>query len=148
MVYVKIETLGPSSEDSILESMVITLKAGGASASRPYARQAEQLAVVFRGDLLLQLEGTENVLKGRGIGFILRAHTTAGKPRVETGSSAHCDCASVLSEYGTPASNFDLSPGCQDLEGSEKSAGYCTPANSERTVTPDEAAVSRENDAW
>jgi len=61
--HAKIETLGPSSEESRLESMVITLKAGGASASRPYARQAEQLAVVFRGTVLLQLEGTEYVLK-------------------------------------------------------------------------------------
>src|SRR5687767_6986768 len=54
----KVETLGPASQDSRLESLLMTLKRGGASASRPYTRQAEQLAVVLRGTVTLQLEDT------------------------------------------------------------------------------------------
>ncbi len=59
----KVETLGPSSQDSRLESLLITLKAGGASASRPYTRQTEQLAVVLRGSVTLQLDDTVQVLE-------------------------------------------------------------------------------------
>ncbi len=59
----KVETLGPASQDSRLESLLMTLKRGGASASRPYTRQAEQLAVVLRGTVTLQLEDTVHVLE-------------------------------------------------------------------------------------
>lgn len=59
----KIEALGPPNEDSRLESMLITLKSGGASASRPYTRQTEQLVVVFRGTVRLQLEEEPHTLK-------------------------------------------------------------------------------------
>ncbi len=52
----KIEAIGPISEDSQLEPMVITLEAGGASGSRPYVRRAEQLAVVLQGTVELTLE--------------------------------------------------------------------------------------------
>jgi XRE family transcriptional regulator, regulator of sulfur utilization len=72
--HAKIEVLGPASEDSRLESMLMTLKAGGASASRPYTRQAEQLAVVFRGTVRLQLEEEMYVL-GEGDAVSIPAGT-------------------------------------------------------------------------
>lgn len=59
----KIEALGPANADSKLESMLITLEAGGASASHPYARQAEQLAVIFHGTVHLELEGVPHTLR-------------------------------------------------------------------------------------
>ena len=59
----KIEALGPANDDSRLESMLITLEAGGASAAHPSARQTEQLAVIFRGTVRLQLEDEPHVLK-------------------------------------------------------------------------------------
>ena len=59
----RIEAIGPISEDSQLEPMVITLESGGASGSRPYVRQAEQLAVVLQGTVELTLEETLYSLK-------------------------------------------------------------------------------------
>lgn len=59
----KIEALGPISRDSQLEPMVITLRPGGASGSRPYVRQAEQLAVVLQGTVELTLEENVHDLK-------------------------------------------------------------------------------------
>lgn len=59
----KIEALGPANADSKLESMLITLEAGGASAAHPYARQTEQLAVIFHGSVSLQLEDVPHTLK-------------------------------------------------------------------------------------
>ncbi len=59
----KIEALGPNRGDSQLEPMVITLKSGGASGSRPYVRQAEQVAVVLQGTLELTLEEAVHDLK-------------------------------------------------------------------------------------
>lgn len=59
----KIEALGSSSEDSRLESMMITLKPRGASASKPHAREVEQFAMVFRGAVTLHLEDDIHILK-------------------------------------------------------------------------------------
>ncbi|HEY1409691.1 MAG TPA: cupin domain-containing protein, partial [Promineifilum sp.] len=52
-----------SNEDSRLESMMITLKPGGASASKPHTRQVEQFAIVFHGAVALHLEGDLHMLK-------------------------------------------------------------------------------------
>ena len=59
----RIEAIGPISEDSQLEPMVITLESGGASGSRPYVRRAEQLAVVLQGTVELTLEENTYSLK-------------------------------------------------------------------------------------
>jgi transcriptional regulator with XRE-family HTH domain len=59
----KIEVIGSSNEDSRLESMMITLKTRGASASTPHARQVEQFAMVFQGAVALYLEGDLHMLK-------------------------------------------------------------------------------------
>jgi quercetin dioxygenase-like cupin family protein len=59
----KIEMIGSSNEDSRLQSMMITLKARGASASKPHARQVEQFAIVFQGAVALHLEGHLHMLK-------------------------------------------------------------------------------------
>lgn len=53
----RIEAIGPISEDSQLEPMVIT-RSLGVSGSRPYVRRAEQLAVVLQGTVELTLEET------------------------------------------------------------------------------------------
>ena len=52
----RIKALGPISEDSQLEPVVITLEPGGPSRSRPYGRRAEQLAVGLQGTVELILE--------------------------------------------------------------------------------------------
>ncbi len=52
----KIEALGPFNKDSQLEPMVITIQPGGRSGHKPYARRAEQLAVVLKGTVELTLE--------------------------------------------------------------------------------------------
>lgn len=59
----KIETLGPTRGDSHLEPMIITLEPRGASGSRPYVRQAEQVAVVLQGTVELTLEEAVHDLK-------------------------------------------------------------------------------------
>lgn len=59
----KIEALGPINADSHLEPMFITLKPGGASGSKPYVRQADQLAVVFQGTVELTFEEHVHKLK-------------------------------------------------------------------------------------
>ncbi len=59
----KIEALGPFAKDSRLEPMVITIQAGGASGSKPYVRQAEQLAVILKGTVELTLEEEVHDLK-------------------------------------------------------------------------------------
>ena len=58
----KIEALGPLS-DSHLEPMIITIQPGGRSGHKPYARQAEQLAVVLKGTVELTLEEELHDLK-------------------------------------------------------------------------------------
>lgn len=73
----KIEALGPISDSSQLEPMMITLQPGGASGSRPYSREAEQLAVMIQGSLELTCEDQVHALK-RGDA----AHIPAG--------SRHC----------------------------------------------------------
>lgn len=59
----RIEALGPANEDSRLEAVLITLESGGASAAHPCARETEQLAVIFRGTVRLQLEDQPHILK-------------------------------------------------------------------------------------
>lgn len=59
----KIEVIGSSNEDSRLQSMMITLKARGASASKPHTRQVEQFAIVFQGAVALHLEDNLHLLK-------------------------------------------------------------------------------------
>lgn len=59
----KIEVIGSSNEDSRLESMMITLKARGASASKAHTRQVEQFAIVFQGTVALHLEDDVHMLK-------------------------------------------------------------------------------------
>ena len=59
----KIEAIGSSNTDSRLESMMITLKSRGASASKPHAREVEQFAIVFHGVVTLHLENDIHVLK-------------------------------------------------------------------------------------
>ncbi|HET6673742.1 MAG TPA: XRE family transcriptional regulator [Nitrospiraceae bacterium] len=59
----RIEPLGPANEDSRLEAVLITLEPGGASAAHPCARETEQLAVIFRGMVRLQLEDEPHILK-------------------------------------------------------------------------------------
>ncbi|HET9961386.1 MAG TPA: cupin domain-containing protein [Nitrospiraceae bacterium] len=59
----KIETLGPTNEDSQLEPMVITIRPGGRSGHKPYARTGEQLAVVLQGSMELTLEEEIHQLK-------------------------------------------------------------------------------------
>ena len=59
----KIEAIGSSSEGSRLESMMITLKSRGASASKPHTREVEQLAIIIRGVVALHLESDMHVLK-------------------------------------------------------------------------------------
>jgi transcriptional regulator with XRE-family HTH domain len=59
----KIEALGSSSEESRLESMMITLNPRGASASKPHTREIEQFAMIFRGAVTLHLEDDVHVLK-------------------------------------------------------------------------------------
>lgn len=59
----KIEAIGSSSEEARLESMMITLKSGGASASKPHIREVEQLAIVFRGVVTLHLDNDVHALK-------------------------------------------------------------------------------------
>ena len=59
----KIEALVPFNQDSQLEPMVITIQPGGASGHKPYARQAEQLAVVLAGTVELTLEEDIHTLK-------------------------------------------------------------------------------------
>lgn len=59
----KIEALGPVRGDSQLEPMVITMEPGGASGSRPYVRQAEQVAVVLQGTVELTFEKAVHDLK-------------------------------------------------------------------------------------
>ncbi|MCC2639708.1 MAG: putative HTH-type transcriptional regulator [Nitrospira sp.] len=59
----KIEAIGPISGDSQLEPMVITMEPGGASGSRPYVRQAEQVAVVLQGTVELTFEEAVHDLK-------------------------------------------------------------------------------------
>ncbi len=66
----KIETLGPFNKDSWFEPMVITIQAGGASGHKPYAREAEQLAMVLQGSLELTLEDDVHILKrGDAVGI-------------------------------------------------------------------------------
>jgi quercetin dioxygenase-like cupin family protein len=59
----KIEVIGSSSENGRLESMMITLKAGGASASKPHARDVEQFAIVFEGAVTLHIENDIHFMK-------------------------------------------------------------------------------------
>ena len=59
----KIEALGPFNQDSQLEPMVITIQPGGRSGHKPYARRAEQLAVVLKGTVELTLEEEVHDLK-------------------------------------------------------------------------------------
>ena len=59
----KIEALGSSSEESRLESMMITLNPRGASASKAHTREVEQFAMIFRGAVTLHLEDDVHVLK-------------------------------------------------------------------------------------
>ena len=59
----KIEAIGLSNESSRLESMMITLKPRGASASKPHAREVEQFAIIVRGVVALHLESDIHVLK-------------------------------------------------------------------------------------
>ena len=59
----KIESLGLPTEHSALEAMLVTLRPGGASASRPHARDMEQLTVVFRGTMHLQMGEIKHVLR-------------------------------------------------------------------------------------
>lgn len=66
----RIETLGPFTKDSRFEPMVITIQPGGASGHKPYAREAEQLAMVLQGSLELTLEGEIHLLKrGDAVGI-------------------------------------------------------------------------------
>lgn len=66
----RIEAIGPVSEDSQPEPMVITLKAGWAGESRPYVRRAEQLAVVLQGTVELTLEENVHSLKRGDAAYI------------------------------------------------------------------------------
>lgn len=59
----KIESLGPHGGQSVLETMLVTLKPGGASASRSYARDVEQMIMVHRGKVKLHLEDEIHNLK-------------------------------------------------------------------------------------
>ncbi len=59
----KIESLGPPTQHSGLEAMLVTLKPGGTSASRPHTRDVEQMILVFRGTTHLQLEDDRHVLR-------------------------------------------------------------------------------------
>lgn len=58
----RIEALGLSDPNSRLESLLITLKPGGASASRPYTRPTEQLAFVLQGVIQLFIENEQTRL--------------------------------------------------------------------------------------
>ncbi len=58
----RIEALGLSDPNSRLESFLITLKPGGASASRPYTRPKEQLAFVLQGSIQLFIEDEQSRL--------------------------------------------------------------------------------------
>lgn len=58
-----IESLGPPTVGSKLESLFITLRPGGSSGARLHTRETELFAVVFAGEVLLQLEETAQVLR-------------------------------------------------------------------------------------
>lgn len=58
----RIEALGLSDPNSRLESLLITLKPGGASASRAYTRPTEQLAFVLQGVIQLFIENEQHRL--------------------------------------------------------------------------------------
>ena len=58
----RIEALGASDPESRLESLLITLKPGGASASRPYTRPTEQLVFILKGGIRLFLEEEQHQL--------------------------------------------------------------------------------------
>ncbi len=58
----RIEALGLSDPDSRLESFLVTLKPGGASASRPHTRPTQQLAFILKGVIRLFLEDEHHQL--------------------------------------------------------------------------------------
>lgn len=59
----KLEGLSPSIVGQRLESVMMTLAAGGRSGKRPYVRAFEQLAIVFEGEVLLTLDDQEYELR-------------------------------------------------------------------------------------
>lgn len=59
----KIESLGAPTKHSALETMLVTLKPGGASASRPHTRDVEQMTLIFRGTTHFQFEDDRHVLR-------------------------------------------------------------------------------------
>jgi transcriptional regulator with XRE-family HTH domain len=58
----RIEALRFSDSTSRLEALLITLKQGGASSSRPYTRPTEQLALVLQGSIELFIENEQTRL--------------------------------------------------------------------------------------
>ena len=58
----RMEALGLSDSNSRLEALLIALKPGGASASRPYTRSTEQLAFVLQGCIQLFIEKEQHRL--------------------------------------------------------------------------------------
>ena len=86
-------------KDSRFEPMVITIQPGGASGHKPYAREAEQLAMVLQGSLELTLEDEVHLLKrGMKVG-ILRAAVIVG--RIPAGSRRRC-CSSLHTAPTSP----------------------------------------------
>lgn len=70
----KIESLAPPSPSSKLEALFITLRPGGSSGARLHTRETDLFAVVFAGEVLLQLATTVQALR-RGDAVTIPAGT-------------------------------------------------------------------------
>jgi len=64
----QIESLSPPGVGSKLEALLITLRAGGSSSGRLHSRETELFAIVFSGEVQLQLgEATQMLRRGDAI---------------------------------------------------------------------------------